>query len=262
MKLSENNINKIVWGGIYRCKDRCPCTKYDYVMNDQKYGIWIPLCYSEKNEKDEEVIKYGMMDTYQVPYGILFDSKKYKDEIEKLNKFDSLVFKLTKLQNGDNGRYVRSNAFDYYYSAFVELDNYNFKDFELIADLHDYKETRDYESKNYKEENILRNIRLYSEHAYPYGIDLLRKDAKIDYEKNLNNVIREIYQDIKEPKSVNDYYINKLKEAEKEVIENNIDYDKEKVNKIIKLNEFVFKLENEYEKYLKENEINYNTFIK
>ena len=38
------------------------------------------------------------------------------------------------------------------------------------------------------------------------------------------------------------------------------DYDKEKVNKIIKLNEFVFKLKNEYEKYLKENEINYNTF--
>ena len=229
-------------------------------MNDQKYGIWIPLCYYTKNEKEEVVIKYGMMDTYQVPCGILFSSKKYKEEIEKLNKFDSLVFKLTKLQDSDNGRYVRSKAFDYYYSAFVELDNYNFKDFELIADLHDYKITYDAESKNYKEEDILRNIRLYYEHAYPYGIDLLRKDAKIDYEKKLNNIVREIYQDIKEPKSVNEYYINNLKKIEQEVIENNFNYDIGKVEKIIKLNEFILKLEKEYNDYLKENEIEYGTF--
>lgn len=258
--MKEENIKKIVWGGIYSCKDRHPCYRYGDIMNDQKYGIWIPLCYSTKNEKGEEIIKYGMIDTYQVPCGILFSSEKYKDEIEKLSKFDSLVFKLTKLKDSDNGRYVRSKAFDYYYSAFVELDNYNFKNFELIADLHDYKTTYDAESKNYKEEDILRNVRLYFEHAYPYGLDLLKKDAKIDYEKKLNNVVREIYQDIKTPKSVNDYCINNLKKVEQEVIENNCNYDKEKVEKIIKLNEFVFKLENEYKEYLKDNEINYSTF--
>lgn len=260
MKLSDDNINKIVWGGIYRCTDKNPCYRYGDSLNNQKYYIWIPVCFNYEDDKGKEQIEYGMIDTYQVPYNILFDSSKYHDELEKLNGFEAIVFKLTKLQEKDNGRYVRSKAFDYYYSAFVELDDNNFKSFELIADLHDYKKTSNYESKDYKEEDILRNIQLYFEHAYPYGIDLIRKDAKIDYEKKLNNVIREIYNEIKQPESINDYYIEKLKNVEKEVIKNNVSYEKEKVNKIIKLNEFILKLEKEYNNYLKENEIEYGTF--
>ena len=35
--LSEENINKIVWGGIYKCKVSNPCHNYNDRLNDQKY---------------------------------------------------------------------------------------------------------------------------------------------------------------------------------------------------------------------------------
>ena len=67
--------------------------------------------------------------------------------------------------NPKYGDYVKDKTNDYYYSAYVELNDNNINDFELLGNLNDYETTKNPEY--YDEENVLTHVRLYWEHAYP-----------------------------------------------------------------------------------------------
>ena len=65
MDLSQENINKLVFGGIYQIdsedlKKWCPNQLEG--LNDQHYGIWVPV--HSINDEGEE--NYYMIDTYQI----------------------------------------------------------------------------------------------------------------------------------------------------------------------------------------------------
>ena len=63
--LSKENIDKLIFGGIYRIdyddlKVWCPNQLEG--LNDQHYGIWIPVHSINKEGKEN----YYMIDTYQM----------------------------------------------------------------------------------------------------------------------------------------------------------------------------------------------------
>lgn len=63
MKLSKKNIDKIVFGGIYKIEKedlREWCPNQLEALNNQHYGFWIPV--HSINKEGEE--NYYMIDTY------------------------------------------------------------------------------------------------------------------------------------------------------------------------------------------------------
>lgn len=73
MNLSKENIDKLIFGGIYKIdyddlKQWCPNQVEQ--LNDQHYGIWIPV--HSINKKGEE--NYYMIDTYQMSRNFLIIS--------------------------------------------------------------------------------------------------------------------------------------------------------------------------------------------
>lgn len=244
--LSEENINKIVWGGIYKCKVSNPCHNYNDRLNDQKYYIWIPVCDDIEDTSGIKRKEYGMVDTYQVPIGVSFTDKGVP---ENLKGIERLVFKLTRLENPEYGGYVKRKTWDYYYRAYVKLTDNNFNDFELLGDLHDYETTKN--AEHYDDENVLTSIKLYQGHAYPYGINLVRKGADINIKNKINNIIYENEWWVHEPRPVQNYVLEELKELEKRAIKENKEYDKDRLEKYYKLNQKLKELEKEYNDYKK-----------
>lgn len=244
--MKQENIDKIVWGGLYRCKISNPCPKYNDRLNDQKYGTWIPVHYEYTNYEGKHKEGYGMVDTYQVPIDISFTNEGVPDG---LGRYETLVFKLNRLKEGKYGDYVKDKTNDYYYSAYVELNDNNINDFELLGDLNDYQITKTPEY--YDEENVLTHVQLYFEHAYPRGIDLVKKGADINIKNKINNIIYEQGYWIKEPRSVSDYTLKELQELEQKAIKENKQYDKERLDKFYKLNAKLEELEKEYNNYKK-----------
>ena len=92
--MKQENIDKIVWGGLYRCKISNPCPRYNDRLNDQKYGTWIPVHYEYTNYEGKHKEGYGMVDTYQAPTDISFTNEGVPDD---LKGFERLVFKLNRL---------------------------------------------------------------------------------------------------------------------------------------------------------------------
>ena len=153
--------NQIIFGGIYRSKDIERTWSHtghpDLHLNDQRYNIWIPVRFNGNN-----YVKPGiyMIDTYQAPY---FNTNHYP--------FEKLVERMISYgENGDNAYYSCGN---YYYNSRVRLTDEVFEEFELIADLREWREISLDETYQYAEADVLRYIRLYHEHRYPYGICLV-----------------------------------------------------------------------------------------
>lgn len=234
MKLSNENINKIVWGGIYSAKGT-DIEKYNrnYTaqLNNQKYGWWIPAHARRNNEE-----YYVMIDTYQISRGLFNNQYSYDKEIV----INSLIEGLEKLKDpDDNGNWASEMPFKYYYSAIVELTDKNFNIFKLEADLHDYKITNQDECRYYNEEDIIKGLKLYNEHNYPIGIIIVKKDAKINYKNKIDAKLYDIRQDINQPRFCSDYIIEELLNIEKEAIEKEANYDKRQLDATIKYNNFM-----------------------
>lgn len=247
----KENIDKIIFGGIYKCKNRFPCEKYGDHLNDQKYYIWVPIYYKYTNSNDEVHEGYGMIDTYQIDYDISYANDKNID-YTNMTKLEIITANLTELSKPEKGNWARRKTFDYYYKAFCELTDYNFNDFELVADLKEYKQTSNPEY--YNKEDTITNLKLYREHAYPYGIDILKKSAEVNYKYKISNKIYENRSGygFKIPDSLNDGYINELLILEKEAIEKNQEYDKKQLDIFIEENKFLAKQREEYNNFMKD----------
>lgn len=243
--LSKENIDKLIFGGIYRIdyndlKTWCPNQLNG--LNDQHYGIWIPVHSINKNDEEN----YYMIDTYQMSSDY-FDNKYHNNKEER---YKSLLEGLERCSNVEYGRRIARLPFNYYYSAIIKITDENFHIFRLIADLHDYKLTNEEESREYNEEDVLHCVRLYNEHSYPNGIVIVKKDAKINYQNKINAKIYDIKKWIQYPKPASDYEIEELLNIEKEAIENNAKYDKCEFDKFIKKNIFIKELKRIYNFYL------------
>nr|DAH86707.1 MAG TPA: hypothetical protein [Caudoviricetes sp.] len=248
MNLSRENIDKLIFGGIYKIdyddlKQWCP--NQVERLNNQHYGIWIPV--HSINKKGEE--NYYMIDTYQMSsnsFNNQYNSNKYE-------RYKALLEGLERCLDGEHGNWVAFKTHDYFYSAIIKITDTNFHIFKLIADLHNYKLSDDDECRQYNKEDVLYHIKLYNEHNYPSGIVLVKKEAKINYQNKINAKIQDIKRWIEQPKAANDYNIQELLKIEKEAIDNNVKYDKQELYKFIKYNDFIKDLETLLKKYLNKN---------
>lgn len=245
MELSNKNIKKIVWGGIYdvdleEIEKYLP--RYNDNFNHQHYGIWIPVHYINKNNEDN----YYMIDTYQVD-GDLYENRFGTKEIQ----LEEILKGLENLKDGKGkSGWVCNMPYDYYYSAIVKLTDENLAIFHFIADLHNYKIVDKEATRYYDEKDYLYGIRLYNCHNYPTGIYLLKKNAQINYDKKIKVKLSDMFKyNIETPKSASNYVVDEILELEKEAIKNNAIYDKEDLDKKLKLNEFINILELIYTAY-------------
>lgn len=247
--LKKEYIDKIVFGGIYKCKTKYPCNKYGDSLNNQKYGVWVPIYYEYKDWQEKEHKGYGMIDTYQLDYDIRSTNNKDIDYTGMTN-FEIIVANLTQLKNPANGTRAKRKTSDYYYKAFCELTNSNFNDFVLMADLNNYETTS--KPEYYNKEDTITYLKLYNGHAYPYGINIVKKGAEVNYKYKITNKIYESKRfNYRVPSSINDYEIKELLDLEKEAMDKKQEYNKKELDMYIKENEFLAKQREEYNNFMK-----------
>ena len=235
MNLSQENIDKLVFGGIYQIDDEDLekwCPNQLERLNDQHYGIWVPV-HSISKEGEEN---YYMIDTYQISTDCY--NNKYSYEKEKV--WDGLIQGLEEMKEPERGRWVANKPCDYFYSAIIKVTNENIDIFHLVADLHDYRLSDEKEIREYNEEDVIRRLRLYNEHCYSVGgVCAVRKNAKLNYENKINAKISDIQRWIDYPRPANDYEIGELLKIEQEANEKGANYDKDKLDKFVEFNKFL-----------------------
>ena len=222
-------METIKYGSLYRENDniRLYLPKYYDYLNDQKYHLWIPI-----RVKTDKVEKIYMIDTYQ-SYRVYGD---YEKQLAQLKKYG---------EEEDNSWYAY-RVYDYYYSAIVELNEETIKAFDFYIDLDDYRVMKNNEKDDFKDEDIVEGIKLYNEHAYPYGLTLVRKNAKIDYELKMDKLFHKIIYDELNPPYISNRSLSEINELSNKVS------DTRKINVVNKLNEKLNALAKEYKEYYKE----------
>lgn len=235
MNLSQENIDKLVFGGIYQIDDEDLkewCPNQLERLNSQYYGIWVPV--HSINKEGEE--NYYMIDTYQISA----DCYDNKYSYEKEEVWNGLIQGLEKMKEPEHGRWVANMPYDYYYSAIIKVKNENIGIFHLVVDLHDYRLSDEKEIREYSEEDVIRHLRLYNEHCYSAGgACAVKKNAKLNYENKINAKISDIQKWVDYPRPASDYSIDELLKIEQEAKEKGANYDKDKLDKFIEFNKFL-----------------------
>ena len=219
--LKQENIDKIVWGGIYKANSEVNqyCVRSN--GNDQRYEYWVPAF----NEKNGE---YYMINTYQR---------------EDHGSLERIVENLEKLKT--TGSYAVYHCCNYYYNSAIKLQDYIFDKFELVADLHDYEQTSC--AYKYNEKDVIEWVQLYWEHAYPTGINIVKKNAKVDTWKEIDRKAQDALNSMRIPR-VSNFRIVELEEILKNEKGN---FNRVKVEAVLKLFQKVKQLENEYDGFFK-----------
>ena len=248
MSLSEENIKKLIFGGVYitNYEDiEKYCSRYNDGLNNQHYRLWVPTHYKEDNKEE-----YYMIDTYQVSRNLF--SGIYDNNKEVVYK--SLIQGVERLKTPeDAGNWGRNMPFDYYYSAIVKLTDENFKIFKLYVDLHKYRLSDGREAQDYAKKDVVYGIKLYYEHAYSQGgITLVKKNAKINFENKINALASDIIKNIDTPYVQSDYQIEEILKLEKEALQNGAKYNKKRLDATIKYKKFMNNLTELYRKFSEE----------
>lgn len=222
-------MKEIKYGALYKENEKLKnyLPLYYDSSNDQKYHLWIPI-----RVKTDEVDKTYMIDTYQAPpvYG------DYEKQLAQLKMYGE----------AKDNRWYANQPYYYYYRAKVELNEQTMQAFDLFIDLNDYRVMKSGEEDDYKSEDVVKGIKLYHEHAYPSGLTLVRKDAKIDYEHKLDALFRDIIYEELCPPYVPNYYLSKINELSGKV------KDTKKIDIANKLKEKLIVLVKEYREYYNE----------
>ena len=222
-------MKAIKYGALYKENERIKnfLPRYYDSLNDQKYHLWIPI-----RVKTDKIDTVYMIDTYQAypVYG------SYDEIVKKLKEYSEEI---------DNSWYA-NQVYNYYYSAKVELNEDTIQAFDFFIDLDDYRVMKRSEEYDYKSEDVAKGIKLYKEHAYPNGLTLVRKDAKIDYEYKLGKLFNRIIYDELRPPYIPNYYLSKINELSSKV------EDTRKIDIVNKLNDKLNTLVEEYREYYNE----------
>lgn len=221
MKLSKENYEKLVWGGLYVCNDRIEASLETtrWGGGDQRYTHWVPAYHQDKDE-------IYMVNLYQM---------------SGCRDYDTMVKQFEDLKT--DGRFAIGKCFDYYYHANALIDDYNFDRFKLVLDLHDYHPINERKSYDYKVEDIVRNVRLYFEHAYPDGITLVRNGAQIDSWNKVEKATSELINWITEPRV---WPVDSFLEMIKEEDAKGAHYNKRRVQAALEYHQVIQDMINEY----------------
>lgn len=229
--------DKLIFGGIYKATTVVP-NRYRDSSNDQKYGYFVPVCV-----ENNDVKKYYMIDTYEIDSSYSYGKEK--------TRYDNIVEKFVSMADSKIGYSVYHKAiFDYYYNNTVEVTESNIETFELIADLRNYKPISDREAENYLEEDVLRCVKLWWECKYPYGYNLVRKNAKEDISRKIDAKIHDIMSYIKFPKAGYKGDFEQLEQLVSYAKENKIKHDDKEVKNILEIRELLLKQEKEIDELL------------
>lgn len=254
--LSEETLKKIKFGTVYTADPSAVGIYYpNYIndLNDQRYSFWIPAHYKKDNND-----AYYMIDTYQIKRELYEDIYTY----DKEKYMQSLLNGLRRLKDPeDGGNYACRMPYDYYYSAIVKITNENINIFKEVCNLEEYRLSNKDECRYFDEKDVVKYLKLFNGHEYPDGIIIVRKDAKYNYNNLIEAKLYDIIKDTQKPDYANDYYVNDLKRIQLEAIENKAEYNKEKLEDILKYNEFLKDMRNVVDKYIKTEGLNKKYYI-
>lgn len=228
-------MSKMIFGAIYR-------RKHNDKPNDQHYHIYIPVAYKDK----DGIVQYRMVDTYEV--------KRPRSKVGE-TEYDTKIKFLEQAYLGESSWNIFYGPCDYYYQNYynIDSDELNDKEWELIADLRDYKIVSDGEAKEYLREDTLTYIPLWNEDHYRWsngrvGRCFVKKDAQKDGWRIYNKALNDYPFGFE-----SDYRLDKLEQTCKNVLDNmKIGYGKKKTirNTLKKIKKYK-KLSKEYDVFCK-----------
>lgn len=223
---------KIIFGGVY--KRKCNDT-----YNEQHYYIYIPVAYKNK----DGVIRYRMVDTYEVERP--FDAvRTMEDRIKYLEQANC----------GESSYAIYHGPSNYYYQNYYNLpnDELNEEEWELLADLHDYKPVDDREVYDYLKKDKIMYVPLWREDHYRWGsgcvgLHYVKKTAKKDGYSVYHNALSNYSF------GFDNYYAERLEEICKDVLQNMVlGYGKKKeIKNMVKRIKKYLQLSNEYDQFCK-----------
>lgn len=224
--------DRIVFGGLYKAKDLKKVWNYytssGFDGNDQRYDLWIPIRFTGSDTVNPGIY---MIDTYQL-------DRIYGD-------YDAIVNKLVSYGEDGNDPYYKSH--NYYYRSRIRLTEEILDEFELIADLREWHQINEGDVGNYLQSDVLKYVRLYNEHHYPYGICLVRNDAKVNTWNKIESLCDKIYDDIQIPHIGFGGQNAKCElEVLLEALDKGEEYNKERVEAILELYDKIENLEKQY----------------
>lgn len=224
----------VIFGGIYteNQKLRIYLPRYYEYLNDQKNHYWFPIRVVKDGEDD-----IYMLDTYQfeMPY-------------ECRNNYAKMVEYLKSLGEPKDNTWEKNKAYDYYYSAVIQLTKQNIEAFDLVANLEEYEIVDSEQARYYDEKYVIKGVMMWNYHGSGRGVHIKRKDAKLQYDLMIDNLYFDVINSIKKP-DISTWYVDKLLECEKEAIKNGAIYDKKKVEYVLKIQKYVNKAYKNYIKY-------------
>lgn len=221
---------KMIFGGVYKRKG------YD-TRNDQHYYIYIPVIYQDTNG----VTRYRMVDTRVI------DNPCWgKIDMEKR------LWYLEQADRGETSYKIFHDVSGYYYQNYYNLssDELDEKEWELLADLHDYKPVDDREVYDYLEEDKIMYVPLWREDHYRWesgcvGLHYVKKAAKKDgYSVYCNALSNYSF-------GFDDYGAKRLEETCKDVLQNMaLGYGKKKeIKNMLKKIKKYLQLSKEYDQF-------------
>ena len=143
---------KVIFGAVYR--------KIHDTNNDQHYHHYIPVAH----KTEDGVIKYKMVDTYMIG-----------NPCWGKTGYDKKIWFLEQANCGETSWKIYYGSSGYYYQNYYTIDSLelNENEWELIADLHDYKIISDDETRNYLREDLVEYLPLWNEDNYRWGSGLV-----------------------------------------------------------------------------------------
>ena len=213
-------MNKIIFTAIYRPRFNESLGPLD----DQYYGYLMPV---------RMFNKIYMIDTYHMdsPHWHMDNNDAYGGVILRAEKDHAI--------NNDYTKYV----VDYYYKHCYEIteETIDLK-YELVCDLKDFKPISSNELYKYNKNDYIENVRLWHECKYPYGYNLIRKNAKENITLKIDNKVDMLIHELKCPEVIYEYEIEELQE----LVKNTNTYNKNRYNYLIKMNYLLEELKSSY----------------
>lgn len=161
-------------------------------FDSQTQGWWLPM-----TDKNGDI---HMVDTYHISSGFF----NYRDPTRTIvDNVDS---------DKDYTWMIGKSNWDYYYGGSVKITKQTEQYFVEVCDLRDF-EIVSSNTDDYLAEDKVTHVQLYSEHNYPCGVTLLRKGAKKDPTKIVNNCCNDILNQIRSSDYINTFKINDAKKA-------------------------------------------------
>lgn len=199
------NVSEVVLGGLYKANP-AQISGARKPSHEQSYGTFIACLETITG-------KVWMLDTYKLESNTFSSSNEFPFTLlgRSQNFIDGVGEKEAKVSEWT----VRHTIYDGYYSSSAELTEYNAAEFEFLGYLPDYRAVSSRDADDYSEEDVIRGVKLWRDHAYPQGIDLVRKEAQADTSRIFNALVSDFRSAVNAPSIFFDFA--KLEETARKI---------------------------------------------